>query len=112
MEQAIKLAIEGGWGGKLKPNVVIEKLENECIGFHYPDKYDGVSMSVYDILMQPIFWQALGKSLGWDEGEIDDKTYGDGKYSQDWMWIHKWHSFIDHIAEGKDKEEFFKELLK
>ena len=79
-------------------------------------------------LLDPLFWQALGKAMGWKDmfmGEPIDKKM------QKWLdereketgepynksckregWLHYWLTFILHLAEGKDAESFFNELLK
>lgn len=92
------------------------------------------------ILLEPIFWQYLGKARGWgtemtliDEPghpkewmyythcarcheQIIDQEDGcpsgcdcDDAYIE--AWVMEWHRFIDHLAEGKDAESFFKDLL-
>ena len=48
--------------------------------------------------LDPLFWQALGKAMGW------------GGEDWDGGWRKHWHRFIDHLAEGKDAESFFKDL--
>ena len=44
-----------------------------------------------DVLIDPLFWQALGKGLGWEPEE--------------WKWQAKW--FMEHLMEGKDIQSFF-----
>lgn len=94
MEKVIKLAIEAG----------------------YEYKGDGYwSLPHESYLIDPKFWQALGKSLGWGEkckncGSIANGLCQEHKYIRDWKI--PWHRFIDHLAEGKDVDEFFKDLIK
>jgi len=89
----------------------------------------------HQILLDPLFWQALGKAEGWERefvmasfgttgkqegGYGFDKWIFDGDSSNDFSlprkttpeWKYRMHSFIDHIAEGKDIDSFFNELLK
>ncbi len=95
METAIKKAIEGGW---------------EEWGFYQ------------DALLDPLFWQALGKVEGWDEkyctsGCGCEYPNGDGSHEKECVWsgknewIDQMHNFIDHIIEGKSIDEFFTNLL-
>lgn len=84
MEQAIKIAIENGYSGK----VMFE---------HYPPEGDEVN----HFLLDPLFWQSLGKGLGWGKGRPGLLIY---------EWLYHWHKFIDHLASGKDPEEFFSQL--
>jgi len=44
-------------------------------------------------------WQVVGRALGWECNCNVHKT----------AWEHQWHSFIDHLAEGKKPESFFEE---
>lgn len=156
MKEAIQKAIEGGydfsrklrsaglgdgvWELKKPDEVVVRRKEvlidySEIVKYHFP-----LSMVRED----PLFWQALGKSLGWgvvknvtkkkckecmgygytlgENGEEYD-CYTCGNTGREvteeivpspWKnnWKYFWHQFIDHLAEGKDPEEFFKELIK
>lgn len=65
---------------------------------------------ISEVLLDKEFWQSLGKALGWEDKEcIDPQSCCFAHYD---AWVDRWHRFIDHLAEGKDPEEFFKELLK
>ena len=89
METAIKKAIEGGYDGHGLT------LDSGAV--------------IYDrFLLDPLFWQCLGKAEMWREKELEAK---DGtKYKAEYIYV--WHSFIDHIAEGGDIDSFFNQLLK
>lgn len=90
------------------------------------------------ILLDPLFWQALGKAEGWYESaayykcenrqcsysEIEElDSVLDGFCSKcgtakvqfekgTKRYVYIWHNFIDHLIEGKLTDDFFKELLK
>lgn len=74
--------------------------------------------TINEAFLDPLFWQSLGKAMGWEEKDKEmKKTFllVGGKNEEDmaavWReWFHQWHRFIDHLAEGKDAESFFKEL--
>lgn len=85
MEKAYKLAREGGYEGR----VYAPKLGAE--------------------LLDPLFWQALGKAEGWEkvDSAITFSVFFKGN-----TWKGYWHSFIDHLAEGGNVDEFFNKLLK
>lgn len=108
MKEAIQKAIEGGYKlpndtdysasyVKIKnvrgrtTDFVFGQFGSQCLG----------TIPTADILLDPLFWQALGKAMGW-EFRSDHKE----------PWKKEWHRFIDHLAEGKDVESFFKDLLK
>lgn len=118
MEQAIKKAIEGGYTG----NKLYEGIGDIVI----------LDMAKKVYLLDPLFWQALGKALGWKEmcldcgSEVTRKetpeypnlphgiSYCNGhcydkNYTQGWTFY--WHRFIDRLAEGGNAEDFFKDLL-
>lgn len=112
MENAIKKSIEGGW----KWNNRETKYEK----FYY-DRYlfaiDGGSrtqlLSMGDIVIDPLFWQAVGKAEGWGiTGYCWGCGYDEGATSDTPEWLVNWHHFIDKIASGGTAEEFFEELLK
>ena len=88
METAIKKAIEGGYDGHGLT------LDSGAV--------------IYDrFLLDPLFWQCLGKAEGW----IDEMYEYTNEHDIP-GWHVKWLLFIDHIAEGKDIDSFFNELLK
>lgn len=128
MEEAIKLAVEGGYAKEYysgKTPEEIDKMSNSEIG------------SV--IREDPLFWKALGKGLGWatvgkglevicENGHtissIVAEEYRDifcyrcgtpytikEREFEEREWFYKWISFIEHLAEGKDADSFFTELL-
>ncbi len=93
-EQAIRKSIEGGYERYSKEELFAWNKE----------------ASLPMIFMDKDFWKCLGKAEGWDEGEHIDVTYKNAPITM-YMWQWKWHSFIDHLAEGKEIELFFNQLL-
>ena len=85
MEEAIKKAIEGGY-----------------TTFSWEDVQGGDGANV---LLDKDFWQALIM-------QIDVEKYHTGDPITKEIYLPVWHSFLDHIAEGKLPEDFFNELLK
>lgn len=98
MEQAIKIAIENGY--KLK------QYGFDCLDC---DKVI-ITELPFTVTLDPLFWQALGKGLGWKEYPHTNIVSGESKILR--RWLEEWHRFIDHLAEGKDIESFFTNLLK
>lgn len=93
MKEAINKAIEGGWRKDFQWESVEEML-------WLKEKF----------LLDPLFWQALGKAMGWkpNDPNISHATQS----GMERCSICLWHRFISHLAEGKDAESFFNELLK
>ena len=69
---------------------------------------------VHDTFLDPAFWHALGRALGWDAlcalvitcvHAQQECRRADGAY-----WMYQWHCFIQHIAEGDPPDAFFARL--
>lgn len=131
IHQAIKLAIENGYGHSFWRTRLQRDPDTEWTSQEWEEVFD------FDVinkcLLDPLFWQALGKALGWSdvmaiiesdvmamiENEnilskllahaIKESREKIGYYP---MWVYRWHKFIDNLVEGKDIESFFEELLK
>jgi len=86
IQQAIETAIWGGW--------IVTKDS-----FHKEGNYNYAA-----VLLKPLFWQALGKAMGWRVIDLGLRQSG-GIY-----WLDEWHRFIDHLAEGKSAESWFEGL--
>lgn len=87
MKEAIEKAIEGGYDKE---------------GLNYLPEVNFLDID---------FWKCLGKALNWKNLQWK-KMYGDFVPGyQTKRWHYEWHRFIDHLAEGKDPEVFFKNLL-
>lgn len=104
--EAIEKAIEGGWGG----NDIGGGTWSGCKVYtpeEWAEKYLGY------ILINPIFWQCLGKAMGWEERYANftcpDNGYGCGMNTLH-GWRREWHSLIDHLASGGSVEEWFGKL--
>lgn len=108
MEKAIKKAIEGGY---------VEDINGAW------KEWQG------DILIDTLFWQALGKAQGWKSyvwtswkgySDLYNKEFTDDEswtpkteYSERHItFVYYWHQFIDHVAEGKNIDNFFNSLIK
>lgn len=113
MKEAIQKAIEGGW----KPNWYFSHFSGDEVVFgdHTKDSENNPCYykDKHAILLDLLFWQCLGKALGWKRPitqyafiDENDKTT-----SFTARWQNEMHRFIDHIAEGKDVDEFFNNLL-
>lgn len=106
MKEAIQKSMDAGY--------IPEKL-NFSAEWSSEDVENSVGVEVnYQVdknkcLLDPIFWQCLGKSLGWDDDS--DPMIAITQVNDGWRWLRNWHNLIDHLAEGKDPEDFFTSLL-
>lgn len=100
IQEAIQLAVNNGY-----PTFKL---------FLYPgQEQTGISYTTWLemvhgwILLDPLFWQALGKGMGW---ENITPLLGENMIAPDWQTA--WHKLIDHVASGKSIEDFFANLIK
>lgn len=120
-EQAMSIACENEYepkdvfGLKYIPFGLSGKANNEYISF------------IHLAFLDPAFWRALGRGLGWEEKMVvrrgvviglwavptEQLSFKEVDYQMDYVegWSFHWHRFIDHLAEGKDTENYFKNLL-
>lgn len=104
MQKAIKRAIISG--GYKPKGITLEVVDGEIFTF-------GKKLSDNECLLDPEFWKCLGKAEGWKWKE-DISGTGDSIYLEQTGtdWKLEWHKLIDHLAEGKDINSFFDNLLK
>jgi len=107
--ETIKKAIEGGY--KLPEKYIVNKDTIEIKLWNGGDDTEWTPKNIY---LDPLFWQSLGKSLGWDKkakkGYVRFCDIKDESGNTQFYWNYMWHRFIDSLASGKSIEEFFNEL--
>jgi len=97
IETTINEAIEGEYN--IKPyqfTISHGNYYEECCSF------DGWKYSSR-LLLDPKFWQAVGKTRGWSK-------YISAVGQPSMMWKSMWHRFIDHLADGLTIEEALTKL--
>lgn len=114
MKEVIEKAIEGGWKPS-KTGVHNEPMYSIGLGIVMYRNLNGrdTQISFGEILIDPLFWQALSKAMGWSEkinyGEISIYEF---KFPMVTIgWLYQWHRFIDVLAEGKSPDDFFNSLI-
>lgn len=106
MDIAIYKSIKAGYGRpEWQEWITLPLLSLK--GYQWKEMYSLTSRAL--MLIDPLFWQSLGKAEGWtcdDDGECENEVClgKDG-------WKIMWHRFIDHIIEGKPIDDFFTTLL-
>lgn len=71
------------------------------------------STGVNEMLLDPLFWQALGKALGWTfDGKFSrfSETMTFGEFEKRHWKTHA-HQYFDLVLTGGNTEKFWKELL-
>lgn len=106
-QQFIEDAIKGGWGILPRINKRPSSFEiwDDDIDLKYRDNFH--STTIQKIILDPLAWQAVGKTRGWDRQEehTDGKILGDRFNGLRDKWKKNWHRFIDRLADGKTIEE-------
>lgn len=99
MNEAIKLAIEkGGYDNysHVHPSVREEAIELDS------DR----------IILDPLFWQSLGKALGWKEPKFGIAIDRLPNFSYPKAWLPYAHKYFDLALTDGDTETFWQSLLK
>jgi hypothetical protein len=69
---------------------------------------------VAETFLDPQFWLALGRGLGWDQAGQTVHAVDNGKSMlvtrAGQPWLSHWHGFIDCLAAGEPPEAFFATL--
>lgn len=103
MKEAIRMAYRGGY----KPQKLNLKFDWEETGVTEEYQVDWRSCVV-----DPLFWQCLGKALGWTVAFKCTVPGCKKDHKRDLNnWLKTWHHFIDHLANGGNVDEFFNNLL-
>lgn len=115
IEKTIQKAIEGGWqtincSNCLNPWIGHKQTR---IGNRYCQRLPDMDRAMLD----PLFWQSLGKAMGWEEISSKEDHYNEAMERWEKInvvnglaWKGQWHSFIDHLADNKPIEEFFNQF--
>lgn len=107
IENAIQKAIEGGYDSEKRLAIHFSPIASIAIRAKSLTHSDFLSR----VLIDPLFWQCLGKALGWgDESECPLACCGGVCPINIPMWQSQWHRFISHLSGGKDVESFFENL--
>jgi hypothetical protein len=95
MINAIKLAIEkGGYDKDIANSNQFSRERTEA-----------------EIILDPLFWQALGKALGWGENAGIKSSDIENTWLPLSGWKYHAHQYFDLVLTGGDVEKFWKELL-
>jgi len=94
IEQWIKDAVDGGWNPI--PQYLMPWMQTlNVTGIDWSGgEGDQRRYTIWQILLLPEAWQAVGKTRGW----------GKLTYTEMWgtkhVWEHNWHQFIDLLVDG------------
>jgi hypothetical protein len=116
IHEAIDKAHEGGYHiyGSDGMDTDYEGATNDYSAWTRKDNESSFLVPTEETFLDPKFWQALGRALGWSEAcdlaitcvhghEECRQCYG-------YYWMYQWHCFIQAIADGNTPEAFFAHL--
>jgi hypothetical protein len=116
IQEAIEKAVEGGYHiyGSDGMDTSYEGATCDFSAWTRTDNASSFIVPTKETFLDPQFWQALGRALGWSEacdlallcghGEEEGQRY------HGYYWMYQWHRFIQTIADGNTPEAFFARL--
>lgn len=98
-QKFIEDAIAGGWHHKGNRTTKAVPHGDAGAKVYLNDANDNREyVLIEEILLDPLAWQAVGKTRGWREINRMSRYWND-------PWKRKLHRFIDHLADGKTVDE-------
>ena len=114
--EAVDKAVEGGYHiyGSDGMDTGYEGATNDYSAWTRKDNDSSFLVPTEETLLDPKFWQALGRALGWSE--VCDLTitcvhgHEECRQYHGYYWMYQWHCFIQAIADGNTPDAFFAHL--
>jgi hypothetical protein len=116
VQEALNKATEGGYHiyGSDGMDTDYEGATNDYSAWTRKDNESSFIVPVEETFLDPRFWQALGRTLGWSERCDLAITCVHGEKEcqrcRGYYWMYQWHCFIQAIADGNTPEAFFAHL--
>jgi hypothetical protein len=111
--EALHQATKGGYHikGSDGMDTVYAGANSEYSVWTRKDNDSSFIVPVADTFLDPHFWYALGRGLGWDQAVRTVHAMENGRATlvtrTGHHWVSCWHLFIDCLIEGKTAEDFF-----
>jgi hypothetical protein len=116
IQEAVTKATEGGYHINGSDGIKTDYggANSEYSVWTRKDNASSFIVPVAETFLDPHFWHALGRALGWEQNVKTVHAVENGRSTlvtrAGQHWLYHWHRFIDHLAEGKTPEAFFKAL--
>ena len=113
IQEAINKANEGGYHiyGSDGMETSYDGANSEYSVWTRKDNDSSFIVLTEKTFLDPHFWQALGRALGWQEACDLAITCGHGQEEcqsgRGYYWMFQWHRFIQALADGNTPEAFF-----
>jgi hypothetical protein len=114
--EALEKAAEGSYHiyGSDGMDTYYEGANSDYSVWTRKDNESSFIVPVEETFLDPTFWQALGKALGWDQTVLTMHAVVNGRPTvvtkAGHYWRYYWHRFIDHLADGHSPAAFFASL--
>ena len=116
VQEALNKATEGGYhiSGSDGMDTDYEGATNDYSAWTRKDNKSSFLVPTEETFLDPQFWQALGRALGWSEACDLAITCVHGEEEgcrcRGYYWMYQWHCFIQALADGNTPEAFFERL--
>ena len=116
IQDAVHKATEGGYHIRVSDGMETYYSGATC---HYSawtrkDNDSSFMVAMEETFLDPRFWQALGRALGWSKAcDLAISCWHGEEECQScrgYYWMYQWHCFIQAIADGHTPEAFFARL--
>jgi hypothetical protein len=113
IQEAINKAVEGGYHiyGSDGMDTYYEGATNDYSAWTRKDNESSFLVPTEETFLDPQFWQALGRALGWSEAcdlaIICIHEAEEGQRYRGYYWMFQWLRFIQALADGNTPEAFF-----
>ena len=116
VQEAMNKDVAGGYhiDGSDGMETVYEGANSKYSVWTRKDNESSFIMPIEETFLDPQFWQALGRALGWNaacdlaiscrHGEEECQS------CRGYYWMYQWHCFIQALADGHTPEAFFAHL--
>jgi hypothetical protein len=116
IQEAMNKAVEGGYHINGSDGMETSYLgaNDEYSAWTRRDNDSSFIVPVEETFLDPRFWQALGRTLGWSEvcdlAIICVHGAEECQSCRGYYWMYQWHCFIQALAHGNPPEAFFARL--
>src|SRR5262249_33257343 len=116
IQEAMDKAVAGGYHIDSSDGVDIGFIgaNDEYSAWTRTDTESSFMVPMEETLLDPRFWQALGRILGWSEvcDLVIICVHGaeECQSCRGYYWMFQWHRFIQALAHGNTPEAFFERL--
>jgi hypothetical protein len=114
--EVLQKATEGGYhvNGSDGMDTYYAGANSEFSAWTRIDNDSSFMVSTEETFLDPHFWQALGRALGWSEACDLTIICGHGHDEccsyRGYYWMYQWHRFIQVLAHGTPPDAFFAHL--